>query len=208
VVADGDRGVWLDDANAIFRRGLASCLESDGFALAGESAGLRPEPDLSHTSVLVFDVDDVGLARATMLVRSSGVGLVALIRDVREEQVYDAITAGVAGVLVRRELTPARFTACIRSVLEGNGAMPPRLLGQVLVGLARGAPRGGGAGALARREVDVLRLLAKGDSTREIAEELAYSERTVKNIVHDLLVKLNCRTRAHAVALATREGVI
>jgi DNA-binding NarL/FixJ family response regulator len=61
---------------------------------------------------------------------------------------------------------------------------------------------------LAGREVSVLRLLAEGESTREIAENLSYSERTVKNIVHDLLMKLDCRTRAHAVALATRQGVI
>jgi DNA-binding CsgD family transcriptional regulator len=45
-------------------------------------------------------------------------------------------------------------------------------------------------------------------STREIAGALAYSERTVKNVVHDLMMKLNCRNRAHAVALATRQGVI
>ena len=54
----------------------------------------------------------------------------------------------------------------------------------------------------------MLALLAEGSDTKEIAGRLSYSERTVKNIVHDLLVKMNCRTRAHAVALATRQGVI
>ena len=206
--ANAEPGIWVDDSNAIFRRGLVSSLQAEAFTVVGESAGLRPEPDLVRTAVLVFDIEAVGLPRATTLAHGSTVRLVALLRDVREERIYDTVTAGVAGVLVRRDLTPSRFTACVRSVLEGNGSMPPALLGQVLLGLARGSPRGGGAGALARREVDVLRLLAKGDSTRDIAEHLAYSERTVKNIVHDLLVKLNCRTRAHAVALATREGII
>ena len=51
-------------------------------------------------------------------------------------------------------------------------------------------------------------MLADGESTRGIAQRLSYSERTVKNIVHDLLAKLNCKTRAHAVALAARQGVI
>ena len=51
-------------------------------------------------------------------------------------------------------------------------------------------------------------LIAEGESTRGIAERLSYSERTVKNIVHDLLVTLKCKTRAHAVALAAREGMI
>jgi DNA-binding NarL/FixJ family response regulator len=61
---------------------------------------------------------------------------------------------------------------------------------------------------LTARELAVLQMLADGMATREIAEELSYSERTVKNVVHDLLEKLNCRTRAHAVALAIRHGVI
>jgi DNA-binding NarL/FixJ family response regulator len=54
----------------------------------------------------------------------------------------------------------------------------------------------------------VLRLLAEGHDTRRIAMDLRYSERTVKNVVHDVLTKLNCRTRAQAVGVATRTGVI
>ena len=61
-------------------------------------------------------------------------------------------------------------------------------------------------GVLACRELNVLRLLAEGSTTREIAGELSYSERTVKNIVHDTLAKLHCRTRAHAVAVMARQG--
>jgi DNA-binding NarL/FixJ family response regulator len=61
---------------------------------------------------------------------------------------------------------------------------------------------------LTSRELAVLRMLADGEVTRGIAEQLNYSERTVKNIVRDVLVKLECRTRAHAVALATRRGLI
>ena len=63
-------------------------------------------------------------------------------------------------------------------------------------------------GSLSDREREVLRWLAEGSDTREIASGLCFSERTVKNVVHDILMKLNCRTRAHAVALATRSGVI
>ena len=71
-------------------------------------------------------------------------------------------------------------------------------------------PRAGmrGAGDLTDRELGVLRLLSKGESTRQIAEDLCYSEKTVKNIVHDVLVRMNCRNRAQAVALATRRGLI
>jgi len=200
--------VWVDDPNPIFRQGLATCLREQGFEVAGTTAGLRPEPDLRDSGVLLFDVEAVGLARATALGHRAGVRLIGLVREAREELLYESLTAGLAGVLVRGDLTPERLAGCVRAVAEGHGALPPDLLGQMLSSLARGAPAGGAATALARRELAVLRLLAAGDSTRDIAGRLSYSERTVKNIVHDVLVKLNCRTRAHAVALATRQGVI
>lgn len=200
--------IWIDDPNPIYRRGLSTCLLGEGFAVAGESGDLRPEPDLSASAVLVFDVDSTGLPRATALARRYDVRLVGLVREAREDSLYDSLTAGLAGVLVRGDLTPARLVSCVRAVTEGNGAIPPELLGQMIAGLARGAPRAAAGGQLARREVDVLHLLAEGQTTRDIAGRLAYSERTVKNIVHDLLVKLNCRTRAHAVALGTRRGLI
>ena len=61
---------------------------------------------------------------------------------------------------------------------------------------------------LAPREVEVLRLLADGLDTSEIAHQLAYSERTVKNVVHDVTTRLQLRNRSHAVAYALREGLI
>jgi DNA-binding NarL/FixJ family response regulator len=200
--------IWVDDSNSIYRRGLVTCLEADGFEIAGESADLHPEPQLDDCVVLLFDVDVVGLARATMLAHGRDVRLVGLVRQAREDRLYDSLTAGLSGILVRTELTPAQLATCLRAVGAGNGSMPPELLGQMLSGLARGAPRGAAGGQLVRREVDVLQLLAEGKTTRDIADSLAYSERTVKNIVHDLLVKMNCRTRAHAVALGTRQGLI
>jgi DNA-binding NarL/FixJ family response regulator len=202
------RGVWVDDANPIFRRGITSCLRSEGFQITGESALLRPEPDLSTSEILLFPVEDVGMARACALARRHDVRLVGLVRAPSEQQLFETVEAGLSGVLVHGELTPARLATCLRAVIEGNGTMPPALLCQLVVGLARGGPRGAGSGVLVTREVDVLRLLAKGESTRDISQHLAYSERTVKNIVRDLMVKLNCRTRAHAVGLATRQGVI
>jgi DNA-binding NarL/FixJ family response regulator len=200
--------IWVDDGNPIFRRGLVASLQSAGFAIAGESACLRPEPTLDGVGVLLFDVDESGVARVTPFAATGEVRLIGLVRDPREDQLYELLTAGIDGVLDRDDLTPSRLIACAQAVVEGNGAMPPALLAKLIAGLAKGAPGGAVTRGLAGREVDVLRMLAKGSSTREIAEHLAYSERTVKNIVHDLLVKLNCRTRAHAVGLATRQGVI
>ena len=58
------------------------------------------------------------------------------------------------------------------------------------------------------REIEVLRLLAEGLSTREVARRLAYSERTIKNVVYDLTTRYGLRNRTHAVAVAVRAGVV
>jgi DNA-binding NarL/FixJ family response regulator len=112
----------------------------------------------------------------------------------------------VLAVLHRGTLTVSQLLATVRAAArlrphaDPAGGEPAPLAGARLSGPS--IPQ------LSAREHQVLRLLADGESTRGIAERLNYSERTVKNIVHDLLVKLDCRTRAHAVALAARRGVI
>ena len=70
------------------------------------------------------------------------------------------------------------------------------------------APRGLSFAGLNDRERDVLRLVAEGHDTAEIATLLSYSERTVKNVLHDLNTRLQLRNRSHAVAYAVREGLI
>jgi DNA-binding NarL/FixJ family response regulator len=101
----------------------------------------------------------------------------------------------------------------MRSVASGDGLLPPDLLGRLLsqVGhLQRQvlAPRGLTFSGLTERELGVLRLLADGHDTAEVGKQLFYSERTVKNIVHDLTSRLELRNRTHAVAYAIREGLI
>jgi len=114
----------------------------------------------------------------------------------------------VTAVVILRDVTPARVVAGVRAATRSGGPLSPELLGQrrpdegAVPGPGRGEP------GLTDREYAVLQMLADGQSTREIAERLSYSERTIKNIVRDLLIKLNCKTRAHAVALAARRGVI
>jgi DNA-binding CsgD family transcriptional regulator len=91
--------------------------------------------------------------------------------------------------------------------------MPPNLVGELLQQidrLQREVPTLNGltAAGLSRREVDVLRLTADGLDTAEIAAELCYSERTVKNIIYGLTQRLKLRNRSHAVAYALRSGLI
>ncbi len=113
----------------------------------------------------------------------------------------------VTAVVILRDVTPSRVMRCVRAATRGAGSISTELLGQLLP-IGDGMRREPSEPQLTDREYEVLRMLADGESTRGIAERLSYSERTVKNIVRDLLVKLNCKTRAHAVAHAVRQGVI
>ena len=69
-------------------------------------------------------------------------------------------------------------------------------------------PRGLGLAGITNREGEVLRMVASGLSTKEIADRLCYSQRTVKSILHDVTNRFQLRNRAHAVAYALREGLI
>lgn len=200
------RRVWLDDRHPVFRRGLASLLAADGFTVAGESAALDPVPDPASLDVLVFEATPASFTRAMMEMRHAGVRFVALLPVLREQLVYEALDSGVAAVLLREELQPAVLLATVRAVAAGNTTLPSDLMPRLLARAAHEATAG--SRVLSDRELAVLRLLSEGSDTCQIGDSLGYSERTVKNIVHDLLMKMNCRNRVHAVALATREGLI
>lgn len=198
--------LWLDDSNAIFRRGLADCLASSGFAIAGESAHLAPQPDPTAAEILLLELDGpAALAAADFA--AGGMRCVGMAESGSSALMEGAVSAGFAGLLIREDITPAGLVAACQAVACGVGFIPPAVLASLL---GRGNESGSTVdrGVLARRELSVLRLLAQGSTTREIAGELCYSERTVKNIVHDTLSKLHCRTRAEAVAVMSRQGAL
>jgi DNA-binding NarL/FixJ family response regulator len=111
------------------------------------------------------------------------------------------------------DATGERLARAIQLAARGNGDLPPELVRHLLdhVGqLSRNllAPRGLSFAGLTGRERDVLQLIAEGLSTREVAIRLAYSERTIKNVIQDLTLRLNVRNRTQAVAYAVRNGWI
>jgi DNA-binding NarL/FixJ family response regulator len=206
MIAERPPTVWIDDSHAIVRRGMAACLQQADFVVRGESAVLAPEPVVADLDVLVFEYASATLRRAVRLAEGRDIRLVATVRDVSEQAVREMVDAGVSAVLPHHTLTADALIASLRSVVAGNVALPGDMLARLLVHVTQTSHLG--PGGLSTRERSVLRLLADGLDTRGIAEDLCFSERTVKNVVHDVLTKLNCRTRAQAVAVATREGVI
>jgi DNA-binding NarL/FixJ family response regulator len=111
------------------------------------------------------------------------------------------------------DATPDTLVRTIVRVAAGDGEVPADLLGRLLDQLGRLqrqvlSPRGMTFAGLTPREREVLRLVADGHDTAEIASRMCYSERTVKNVLHDLTTRLQLRNRTHAVAYAVREGLI
>jgi DNA-binding NarL/FixJ family response regulator len=158
-----------------------------------------------------IDEETVRVARA--LQRNGCPKVVLVVTRADEASVLAAVEAGVSGLVRRSEATAESLVAAIRNAAGGDGTLPADLLGQLLNAVGRLqrqvlAPRGLTFTGLTEREVKVLRLVADGMDTSEIASSLAYSERTIKNVIHDVTMRLNLRNRTHAVAYALRQGLI
>ena len=142
-----------------------------------------------------------------------GVGFVVVGDGMREHHLLGAVAYGPVSVLARRDADFDRIVHAIAGVPEGRLEMPEEAVGW-LVGRLRTIhrdvlePRGLTGVGLEVREVGVIRLLAEGLDTAEIAKRMNYSERTVKSIIHGVLTQRQLRNRAHAVAFALRAGVV
>jgi DNA-binding NarL/FixJ family response regulator len=202
--------VHVSAADPLTRAGIVSQLRTaQGFAISSGDAS-------SLDAVALVVADDVTDAVTTEIrrLRAHGVSrVVLLVTSMNDKSLLAAAEAGVAGVIRRGEATAHNLSVAIRSAAAGEGTLPPDLLGRLLrqVGeLQRQvlSPRGLTFSGLTERETAVLRLLAEGCDTAEVGRRLFYSERTVKNIIHDITSRLDLRNRAHAVAYAIREGLI
>jgi DNA-binding NarL/FixJ family response regulator len=201
--ADPAVKVWVNDDHPIFRRGLIASLSTNQFNVVGESASLRMT-EVAGVDVVVFATTLEALDALDRL--DTTIRRVAIVDRADQHLLLQAVKRGVDAVLDRVEMTPDTLVSAIQTVLGGATFLPTGVLSELLS--TAGSESGRASEGLTERELAVLRMLAEGDDTREIAGSLCYSERTVKNVVHDLLMKMNCRNRAHAVACATRQGVI
>jgi DNA-binding NarL/FixJ family response regulator len=200
------------DEHEIFCRGIVACLavlpDVTSVGRAGSAAEALAQPELHAADVAIIDpaMSD-GLALMRRLSRESGASLIACVERGEEDMLLAAIDAGATGFLDRLTLTPDRLAASVRAAARGTGVMAPELLDTLCRGVVERGTRPL-APALSERERLVLRLVADGHQTREVAAELCYSERTIKNVLHDVVIKMNVRTRSQAVAQAVRQGMI
>lgn len=197
---------------------------NDPITQVGVVSHLRSRPEvlivqeqdiaLAKVAVIVTDVVDDAALRVLRAVQRGGVPRTVLVATVLDDAaLVAAAEAGASGLLRRADATPEGLVRVILRVAAGDGEVPADLLARLLgqVGKLQRqvlAPRGLNFSGLSERERHVLRLVADGHDTGEIARSLCYSERTVKNVLHDITTRLQLRNRSHAVAYALREGLI
>jgi DNA-binding NarL/FixJ family response regulator len=197
---------------------------SDPISRAGVASQLRARPEIqvmddaeldqAQVALIVTDLVEEEILRVLKAVQRGKVPRTVLIATVIDDStVVAAAEAGVSGLLRRAEATPEGLVRVIHRVVAGQGEIPSDLLGRLLCQMGRLqrqvlTPRGLNLNGLTDREAAVLRLVADGLDTAEIARHLCYSERTVKNVLHDITSRLQLRNRSHAVAYALREGLI
>ena len=202
--------VYLHAADMISRAGLVSQLRPrPEILLLGEEELIQ-----ARVAIVMSDSIDERTLQTLRSLRSRGVpALVLVVTHVDDAGLVSAVEGGVAGLVRRAEASADRLVGVVCAAAAGDGSVPPDLLGRLLqqVGaLQRNVlgPRGLSFSGLADREIEVLRLVAEGLDTAEIAAKLSYSQRTIKNVLHDVTSRLHLRNRSHAVAYALRNGLI
>jgi len=197
---------------------------SDPISQIGVASQLRGRPeiavvdqgniDAAQVAVVVADAVDDPVLRVLRAIQRGGIPRTVLVASILDDaSVVSAAEAGVSALVRRSEATPDRLAQVVVRVAAGEADMPADLLASLLgqVGKLQRqvlGPRGLTFSGLSEREIQVLRLVADGYDTAEIARRLCFSERTIKSILHDVTTRLQLRNRAHAVAYAVREGLI
>lgn len=183
-------------------------LAADPFLRAGLESALYGRGEFTDAdggvAVLAFDEVDDAAVEAIRTAKERNATVLVVTGKVDAPRAARAIEAGACGVLRREQACEQTLVSAVRAAATGHGTMPPDLLSD-LFHARQAVPA---APTLDARERDVLRMVADGHETAEIASALAYSARTVTTIVHDITHRLRLRNRAHAVAFALREGLI
>lgn len=205
--------VFVVDPHSIYRRGLASSLELlEGVERVAHAGSIRESwehPDLFEADIVILDnAMDGGQDFIGAVAESTGARVIVCTSVCTQDAVLQCIQAGAVGFLRKDTLTPESLADAVRAAGSGSGVVAPDLLGALLRSISADTLDMKPTARLNDREQQVLALIAEGHPTREVAEQLCYSERTVKNVLHDVVTKLNARSRSQAVAYAVREGLI
>lgn len=187
--------------------------------------------DRARVALLVTEAADAATARVVRAIQRDGIPSVVLVAARFDtEGVVEVAAAGVNSFLRRADATSARLASVIREADQPGCQLPEGLMKKAAAfrgqlagadevidvtdhGPLSGSSAEGGVSTLASprlsvREADVLRLVAEGYDTADVAEKLAYSESTIKGILAKVMTKIDARNRCHAIAIVMRDGLI
>ncbi|MBG6090287.1 response regulator [Actinomadura viridis] len=220
--------VLIADDQVMIRDGLAALLSSDpeievigqaGTGVEAVELARKLDPDVIVMDIRMPEMD--GLAATAELVGEppaedvdpAGVRPKVLVLTTfdLDEYVYEALGAGASGFLLK-DASAADLIAGVRVVAAGDALLAPSITRRLIGDFARRRrhqrPSPGATSSLTPRELDVLRLIARGLSNAEIAAELVLAEQTVKTHVGHVLTKLSLRDRTQAVVYAYENGLV
>jgi len=218
---NGQIRVLIADDHEVFRHGLEQALASepdidvvgsaiDGLAAAEQAVVLTPDVVLMDLRMPVLTGVE---ATARIRTERPDIKVMILSGSNDEQDLFAAVRAGATGYLLK-EVSIEDLADAVRAVHRGDGLVSPSMVGKLLqeftVMSRRVADDDGlrGVPKLTEREREVLRLVARGMSNKEIAAELVIAENTVKNHVRNILEKLHLRSRTEAAMYAVREKLV
>jgi DNA-binding NarL/FixJ family response regulator/class 3 adenylate cyclase len=213
--------VMIVDDQALVRAGFRMILEAEpDIAVVGEASDggeavsecERLKPDVVLMDVRMPEVDGIEATRRLLGRDGVETKVVMLTTFDMDEYVYDALRAGASGFLLK-DVPPEQLVDGIRSVASGDALLAPSITRRVIEEFVSRPPSSAralpaGLEELTARELEVLKLVARGLSNAEVAKELFVSETTVKTHVAHVLMKLDLRDRVQAVVLAYESGLI
>lgn len=211
--------VLIADDEALVRAGIRKILESSeeievvGEAADGEEAvhqAQRLEPALVLMDIRMPNLDGLSATKQILSEAETSSKVLILTTFGMNEHVFDALEAGASGFLLK-DSPPEDLVSAVRVISRGDALLDPKVTRAVISNFVKKPRRGDWETklrSLTAREIDVLRLLGRGLSNAEMAEQLVISPGTVKTHVANILMKLEVRDRVHAVIAAFDSGFI
>ena len=216
--ADEPPRVVVADDQTLVRSGFRMILGAAGIPVVAEAADgaqavtavLKHRPDVVLMDIRMPEMDGLEATRRILAARAGeGCRIIILTTFDLDQYVYAALTAGASGFLLK-DVTPEQLVAAVRMVRAGDALLAPSITRRLVERFApqQAAPKlHRDLSELTPRELEVLRLLARGLSNAELAAHLTLSEATVKTHVARILAKLQLRDRVQAVVLAYETGL-